>query len=71
MTTELTIRQAENGFVVSAEDFVAVIEDFGGQFSPAHLYSKLGELLYKEIEHAFDSASVDTIRITINTTKRQ
>lgn len=73
MTTELTIQAADNGLMVSGEDFVQVIENThnpdGAGFD--NLTKELGKLLYAEIEYAMNSEIANIVKVKIEIGKEE
>ena len=71
MTTELTIQAADNGMLVSGEDFVQVIENTHNADGVGYgnLITELGKLLKSEIEYAMNSELENIVKVKIEITK--
>jgi len=74
MTTELTVQAADNGILVSGEDFVQVIENTHNADGVGYdnLITELGKLLKKnEIEYAMNSELENIVKVKIEITKEK
>ena len=73
MTTELTVQAADNGMLVSGEDFVQVIENthFKGGVGYDNLITELGKLLKTEIEYAMNAEIENMVKVKIEITKEE
>lgn len=71
MTTELTVQAADNGMLVSGEDFVQVIENTHNKDGVGYdnLITELGKLLKAEIECVMDSELENIVKVKIEITK--
>ena len=71
MTTELTIQAADNGMLVSGEDFVQVIENTHNADGVGYdnLITELGKLLKSEIEYAMNAEIENIVKVKIEITK--
>ena len=73
MTTELTIQAADNGLLISGEDFVQVIENTHNTDGVGYdnLIKELGKLLHSEIDYAMNAEITNTVKVKIEITKEE
>ena len=71
MTTELTVQAADNGMLVSGEDFVQVIENTHNKDGVGYdnLITELGKLLHDEINAAMNAEIENIVKVKIEITK--
>lgn len=71
--TELTIHLADNGMMVSSEDYIEVFEDthvIGGK-SKDNLVHQLGKILYSEIKYAMDDMISNKVKLSLEFTNEE
>lgn len=73
MTTELTVQAADNGMLVSGEDFVQVIENTHKADGVGYdnIINELGKLLHDEIIAAMNREIENVVRLKIEITKEE
>ena len=73
MTTELTIQAADNGMLVSGEDFVQVIENTHNADGVGYdnIIQELGKLLHDEIIAAMNREIENIVKVKIEITKEK
>jgi len=73
MTTELTVQAADNGMLVSGEDFVQVIENTHNADGVGYdnLITELGKLLHDEINAAMNREIENIVKVKIEITKEK
>lgn len=71
MTTELTIQAADNGLLISGEDWVQVIENTHNVDGVGYdnLIKELGKLLHSEIDYAMNREIANIVKVKIEITK--
>ncbi len=73
MTKELTITAADNGIMLTDEDWVQVIENThdkdGADYD--NVITELGKLFYKMINNAIDQEMISSVKVKIEITKPQ
>ena len=73
MTTELTVQAADNGMLVSGEDFVQVIENTHNADGVGYdnIIQELGKLLHDEINAAMNRETENIVKVKIEITKAE
>lgn len=71
MTTELTIRDADNGMMVEGEEFVQVIENTHTikGVGKENLIYELGKIFYSELNYAMEQEMNNNVKVKIEITK--
>ncbi len=71
MTTELTIRDADNGMMVEGEEFVQVIENTHTikGVGKENLIYELGKIFYSELNYAMEQEISNNVKVKIEITK--
>ncbi len=71
MTEELTITAADNGLMVTSEEWVQVIENTHNEDGADldNITTKLGKLFYKMIDNAMYEELANTVKVKIEITK--
>lgn len=73
MTTGLTVQAADNGMLVSGEDFVQVIENTHNADGVGYdnIIQELGKLLHDEIIAAMNREIENIVKVKIEITKEE